>query len=228
MQVSKEHYEFSSYVNKERWISYYYQLKEVIETRPRKVLIIGRGDNIVPKILQEIFSNENIKMRSLSENCPCEIKTFDYDNSLIPDYLGDIRDIDKIIDSKYDCILCCQVLEHLEWCFFEEIIQKIRLICDGSLILSLPRRNVSFRVKIDLPKIHYKGIIHFPRFWEGKFLFNGEHYWEVDTNICTHKTLCEIVSKYFVIKNEYLVFENPYHWFLILNSKGDITSNEAI
>lgn len=225
MQVTQEHYDFLSYVTKERWGSYYYQIHEVLKKNPKSILIIGKGDNIVPGILKKLYKDsENVvampvtiaNMGTMGER---RVKTFDYDAVLAPDIVGDIREIDKVVNEKYDCILCCQVLEHLEWRFFEETIQKLSSICNDTLILSLPQRCMNFRFTIDLPKIHYKFQWSIKRFWEGPFLFNGEHYWEAETVDCSKKTIRKIIRQYFMIENEYVAFENAYHWFLILKNK---------
>ena len=144
------------------------------------------------------------------------VKTFDYDPDLNPDIIGDVREIDEIVTQKYDCILCCQVLEHLEWRFFEDIIRRLSLICNDTLILSLPQRQVNFRLKFDIPKIHFKILMSVKLFLKKRFTFNGEHYWEVESKGYPKKAIRRIISKYFTIENEYVVFENPYHWFLRL------------
>ena len=60
MQVNKEHYEFSSYVTPERWNSYYYQIKEVMDyDKFKTVLVIGKGDGIVPGILKQLKMEES-------------------------------------------------------------------------------------------------------------------------------------------------------------------------
>lgn len=40
-QVEYSHYEFAGYVNKQRWISIWHQLDEVIKLNPKNVLEIG-------------------------------------------------------------------------------------------------------------------------------------------------------------------------------------------
>lgn len=54
-QVKAEHYSFLKYVNEARWLSYYTQIRETLSVNPRKVLVIGVGDHIVPDILEKIL-----------------------------------------------------------------------------------------------------------------------------------------------------------------------------
>ena len=85
--------------------------------------------------------------------------------------------------------------------------------------MGLPHRNLCFRVKVDLPWIHLDWIKLAPLFWEKKFEFNGEHYWELDTKGCSLSIIRQILNKYFVIKNEFSVREYLYHRFYILDWK---------
>jgi hypothetical protein len=45
-QVDKNHYEFLKYVNKKRWICYYYQIYEILKRNPKTVLEIGPGPKL--------------------------------------------------------------------------------------------------------------------------------------------------------------------------------------
>ncbi|MCM1467223.1 MAG: hypothetical protein NC086_03670, partial [Alistipes sp.] len=125
-QVKKEHYNFDKYVDEARWMSYYYQVKEALASGSKSFLIIGKGDGIVPAIIQELVGLNGV------------VDTFDYDEQLQPTYIGDIRELSNVVTKKYDCILCCQVLEHLEYKYFESIIKEIDNICNSRVILSLP------------------------------------------------------------------------------------------
>ena len=72
------------------------------------------------------------------------------------------------------------------------------------------------RIKIDLPKIHIAISKSIACFKNKKYEFNGEHYWEVDTEGYTKKSILNILKKYFKIISEYSVFEYAYHWFVIM------------
>lgn len=216
-QVEKEHYNFIEYVSKERWMSYYYQIKEIMNCNVKQILIIGKGDGIISNVLKNSEGGGKY-----------EVTTFDYDKELKPDIVGDVRYIQKYLSHQYDCIICCQVLEHLEWDYFEDIIKQLSLACRNRLILSLPQRNFNFRYKIDFPKIHIKKLFTVPRLFEKSFKPNGEHYWEVNCKFHSKKIIRDVVKRYFRIINEYSVFEHPYHWFLILNKKENSVEKEKL
>lgn len=208
MQVERKHYQYENYLSITRWNSYYYQMKEVMEHGCKKVLLIGKGDGLVPALL---------------ENLGVQVTTFDFAQDLEPDIVGDVRKIDEYVqEKKYDCIMCCQVLEHLEYTYFEEIIKKFSRVLtkDGIVILSLPQRMAKLKFEVWLPGIKLKKLITFPRFWERQFKFNGEHYWEVGTKGYKKKKVLSVCKRYFDILDEYVVFQNPYHWFCILKEKS--------
>ena len=216
IQVTAEHYNFDDYTDEARWMSYYFQVKEAIESGCKSFLLIGKGDGIVPAILGQIMCLNNSNDRLSSEK-QVIIDTFDFDKNLSPTYTGDIRSIDKIVSRKYDCIICCQVLEHLKWKYFEGIIKKIWDLCLIRVILSLPMRSLTFSFMVNMPLIHinYWNII-IPQFYKKKLPWNGEHYWETLIKRYQKKDILKILRKYFSIIREYNVPQNTYHWFIIM------------
>lgn len=64
--------DFNKYVSRKRWMSYWHQVKEVLDTQPKSVLLIGIGNGIIPAILKE----KGI-----------QVYTFDNDESLSPDFV---------------------------------------------------------------------------------------------------------------------------------------------
>jgi len=207
LQVNHLHYDFGRYVTPERWNSYWHQINEALLDNPINILIIGVGDNIVPTI---------IRTKSV------DVKTFDYDPDLNSDYVGDIREIDSIIQNdSFDVVMCCQVLEHLEFEFFEPIVQKLLNIAKKKVILSVPyNHRIVFYFSLKLPKIpHIKYEIAVPTFWE-RWKFDGEHFWEVGTKGYQKKRIEQIISKIGPITKCYFASANKYHLFYVIGWKG--------
>lgn len=208
-QVTIEHYDFEKYVDIPRWNSYYYQITEILKNNCKNILIIGKGDGIVPNLLSSL-GNE------------IHITTFDFDQNLKPDIVGDIRDIDILLPSCiYDCIMCCQVLEHLEHQWFKPILAKFQkiLIPQGIIIVSLPQHMLRLKLEFRFGRMKLKKLWLFQKFWEGKYIFNGEHYWEVGAKGFSKKDILAIYDEYFDVIREYSVFQNTYHWFAILRKR---------
>jgi hypothetical protein len=216
VQVAVNHYDFDKYVNLERWTSYWHQIVETMSFAPKTVLITGSGDNIVGKML----SAQAIK-----------VYTFDFDKDLHPDFVGNIIDIDSIINKaliagnlttggggKFDVILCCQLLEHLPYNMFEDILQKLSRLTDN-MIISLPNDALNFRIDIKLPRMKCKRInIDIYRFYK-KLKFRGEHYWEIGMKGYPQRKIIKSIEKYFIIKKKYLATHNHYHLFFVLTKK---------
>lgn len=208
VQVSREHYNFDKYLHFRRWGSYYCQLKEALEHDVRNVLLIGEGDGIISGILRKLGIN---------------ITTFDFAEDLNPDIVGDVREIEKIVEKNfYDCIICCQVLEHLEFKYFEGIIQSFCKVVkkNGIIIMSLPQNKVWIKIHVDLVKWNIKKVIMIPKFWKYKFKFKKEHYWEIGAKGYSKKMILRCLRKECIVEKHYTAFENPYHWFCIFQPKS--------
>lgn len=205
-QVDKETYNFSDYVNKGRWVSYWHQLHEITSEKVSgaNVLIIGAGDKIVPSVLKSFWGYV--------------VTVFDFDKNLEPDIVGDVRALSKYVKTEsYDVVLCCQVLEHIPRSEFGKVLWQIESVLkkDGVLVLSLPQSNAPFQIRVDIPKIHFRINKSIAKFKNRIFQFDGEHYWEVDTKGCMKKEILAEIKKLFTVKKSYTVFEHAYHWFVI-------------
>ena len=209
VQVETSHYDFSNYVNQDRWNSYYQQIFEASKCKGKNILYIGTGDGIVVDVLRKIGKN---------------VKTLDFDKNLKPDYVGSVTEIKKILGKdKFDVILCCQVLEHIPYPEFENIIKQFSECTKEKLILSLPNNNrkISFAISAPKPIKNRKKLLlfkhRFAKNWDINNQGYGEHYWEIDAKGCpTKKEIKNIIRKYFSKLNFYTLFENPYHMFFIL------------
>lgn len=109
-QVLKEHY-FRGYDIKERWMSYWYQINEVLRTKARKVLEVGVGNKTISNYLKE----RGIK-----------VTTVDINPSLNPDHVCDVAELTKIFKPKtFDAVLCAEVLEHLPFIKFRKALGEL-------------------------------------------------------------------------------------------------------
>src|SRR3989338_3932158 len=78
VQVPPNHYFNIEYDSKSRWISYWYQINEVINLKPKSVLEIGVGNKTVSDYLTKIGFR---------------VKTCDLDKSLKPDVVANILNL---------------------------------------------------------------------------------------------------------------------------------------
>lgn len=217
IQVTKDHYNFLKYVNEERWSSYYEQIKECLSVveGEGEALYVGIGDCLVPRLITMINPNINIE-------------TVDFDEALNPDYVTSVLVMSDVIKKKYDCIICCQILEHIPFSDFYNALKEISkcLKSTGYLILSLPDcgREIRIRININIPKILKWEIINKDyriKFCRKKpFINTEEHYWEINGGKSyNNKKIKKIINSLFLIEKEYLVNNNSYHHFYICKKK---------
>ena len=98
VQVTPDHYDFERYDDRERWMSYWHQLRVVLRARPASVLEIGPGSGV---------------FRSYLTHAGVDVKTLDIDASRGVDYVADITRLDDTLPAglTFDAICAFQVLE---------------------------------------------------------------------------------------------------------------------
>ncbi len=201
-QVPFSHYFNLEYDTKERWISYWYQVKEVLMTKPLTVLEIGVGNKLVFNQLKKF----GIK-----------VTTCDFDKRLKPNYIADVRKL-PFKNNQFDTVLCAEVLEHLPFSEFTKALKEIIRVSKKYVILTLPHfslTNVYIGAKIIpfIPKKEFTIKIDYPF----QHQFTGEHYWEIGKKkYPLNKIIKEITNSDVSIEKNYYPKENPYHHFFIL------------
>ena len=204
-QVSKNHYfNFNKYDTKERWISYWHQINEVLKTKPKKVLEVGIGNRTVSDYLRKL---------------KIKVITADIDKALSPDYVVSVTELSTVFNkNSFDTTLCAEVLEHLPFKYFEDALQELHFVTKNYLILSLPHFGVDVLLNFKLPlvrKMEFAIKLPYPK----KHKFDGEHYWEIGKKGYSLRKILRIISKWYYIEKTYLVPENPYHRFFVLKVK---------
>lgn len=202
-QVNKNHYFSREYDDHLRFNSYYIQKELIIGLKPKKILEIGIGNSFLADYLRKRGYN---------------VLTYDIDKSLNPDIFGDIRSL-KFENNTFDLIVAFEVVEHLKFREFINILSELKRVTNKYVIISVPYETVKIYgyLKI-IPKIRPINIlvkISEKFFIENKF--NGQHYWEMGKKGTSLKIVkgC-IKSCKLKIKYEYFSYLNPYHYFFVL------------
>lgn len=205
--IPQERYFNESYFRRKQFDSLISQILTVHKLSPNKILEIGPGNGIVSYILRKSGR---------------EVTTFDINESLSPDVVGNLTEIDTIFaHESFDLILCAEVLEHLPFEHFEPILAMYRDITRKHVIITLPRNHhilLDFTARLKLPYIPYLKTNIFWRLpnrqkWSG-------HHWEVDfAPAYSLKSLLAIMSKYFKVVDCHLDKRNRSHQFFILEKK---------
>lgn len=201
-QVDKKHYSFERYFFPARWISYYYQTKEIVKREDiMNVLDIGPGTSFLKDILK-------IHRPDIS------YKTLDIAADLDSDFQGSVTAIPTQAKS-FDAVCAFQVLEHIEFSDFEKALLEMKRVSRKYVFISLPHfgPSIEFLMKIPfIPRVRFALKIPFYK----KHSFQGQHYWEVGKMGYSAKKIRLILDKHFKFIDEYVPFENQYHRFYIL------------
>ncbi|MFQ6049626.1 MAG: class I SAM-dependent methyltransferase [Candidatus Paceibacterales bacterium] len=202
MKSERQKYSFKKYDSKSRWISYWHQINEVLNLESKNILEIGVGN----KTVSDCLKNQGI-----------EVVTLDIDEKLNPDVIGNALEI-PFPDNTFDVILCAEVLEHLPFEKFERGLRELKRVSKKYVLLSLPHFGHSIKLSFKIPLIKEKKFaIRMP--FPIKHHFNGKHYWEIGKRGYPLTKIRHIIKKYFIIKKDFIPFENQYHHFFVL-AKG--------
>jgi len=191
-----------AYLTYRRWQSFWHQLDLTRQCSPKNILEIGSGSGLITHILKE---------------SGYQVTTLDNDPQLKPDIVADLNSFSFKKD-QFDLILCCQVLEHLPFKDFLPLLKKLKKTTKKYLIISLPEDSLTtfqlaFKIIPFVPLvkkvINFSGQKSLPR--------GGPHHWEINRPNYPLKKIIQTIKKSgFQIKKNFLVFENPYHRFFLL------------
>lgn len=202
-QVPREHY-FKGYDTKERWISYWYQINEVLKSNPKTVLEVGIGNKTVSDYLKKL----GIK-----------VTTVDIDESLEPDYVCSVTELSRCFkENSFDTVLCAEVLEHIPFKYFEKALEELWRVSKKYVIISLPHFGPSLSLSLKIPLLRQINLaIKIPL--PVRHVFDGQHYWEIGKKNYSLRKIRKILSKYYLIEREICPVENMYHRIFSLRVK---------
>lgn len=201
VQVGARHYHFDQYMTSGRWMSLWYQLRELNKLKPNNILEIGPGRGY----LKALASIEGLS-----------VETLDIDPELRPDYVGSVENL-PFSDAEFDVCCAFQVLEHLPYDMFEIAVKELIRVSSRYVLISLPNSELVWRYRIYIPRVGEKTFM-IPRPF-GKFIehkFDGQHYWEVNKLGYEMGRIFNDLSKYSKSVRHWRPWENPYHSFFLL------------
>ncbi len=207
LQVKEGHYKKWKYTTFPRFISFFYQIDSIVKMEGvNTVLEIGPGSKLVSKEL---------------DNLGYKVTTCDFDTSVNPDIVADVRSL-PFEDNSFDCIMACQVLEHIPFEDFEKVVADMARITKKYALISLPNRSTGFEFVFKIPFIQtlfkkrfFDINIEFPVRFPG-FAESDQHYWEIDFFTTSKKKVRKTFERHFTIKDEFQPPLNKYHRFFIL------------
>ena len=199
-QVDKSHYAFERYAFEGRFVSYYWQLKEVLALQPRSVLEVGAGDRV--------FGN------FIKNNTTVQYVCVDIAEDLHPDVVGSVLAL-PFADKSHDVVCAFEVLEHMPFEQFDKALTELARVARTHVAISIPHFGpvFSFSLKVPfLPQIRFAFKIPFPK----RHAFNGQHYWELGKRGYTASLIRQKLSVHGDIVRDFIPFGNPYHHFFVV------------
>jgi len=201
-ELEKDYYFSEKYVDKDRFVSYFWQNQLVRKLKNIKnILEIGAGNNIVHSILQKQGYS---------------VKTLDINEKLSPDFSGSVCDMHGVPVNTFDIVLCAEVLEHLPFEDFIKSLNEIHRVTKKYAIISLPYWGYTFGIRFRLPFLGKK-TFQYKISGIKNHEFNGQHYWEIGKKGYPVKKIKEQIEKSgFEIKNSFWDLDDPYHYYFVL------------
>jgi SAM-dependent methyltransferase len=204
--------DFLGYVRKERWISYYHQINEIVLSTINasscqcSILEVGSLMNMLRVICKEMlhYNYESMDIMGTA------------------DHIGSVTEM-PFPNEKYDIVVCFQTLEHLPFENFEKALSELFRVAKKSVIISLP--DAGKYIKLHIPGICEMKLFKRPFSKAIKHEFNKKdcHYWEINKKGYEIKKIVEAIirvgKKYnYRLDKSYRIWENPYHHFFILTN----------
>jgi SAM-dependent methyltransferase len=199
-QVPPEHYSGLQYDSKDRFISYWTQIDQVVSVEPKSVLEVGIGNGFVHRYLKSLGVN---------------VHTLDADARLGPDTVGSVLEL-PFGENAFDATCCFETLEHLPFEKFSVAVRELARVAERSVLLSLPDVTPYFLavVEVGFKKKVVRRFFDLPAAHPPEHRFDGEHYWEVGKKgYPLARVIGELEAAGLVVEQTPRIEENPWHRF---------------
>ncbi len=192
----------TSYDNRGRFASYWYQIQEVINSigSEGRVLEIGPGSRFMTDyLLKHGYSIKTLDIREVTE----------------PDYIGSVNEI-PLSDRSFDVVACFQVLEHLPFELFFQSLREIARVARKQVLFSVP--DVRYFLEIDFSFIsthrRLQTILSFPRLTSGAKM-TQYHFWEIGRPGYPLAKILQSFPPELQLRKSYRVPGNAYHHMFV-------------
>lgn len=200
-------YTTMAYLSRERWISFWYQIMEVMTRSPHSVLEVGLGSGIVSRTLRDLG---------------VLVTTVDFDYRLRPTIVGDITAL-PIQSKSVDVVLVAEVLEHISFQEASLALRGLAQIMAKRIVITLPHfsrfaPSIALKIFPFVPRIQKVFPISvFPPTHH----FDGQHYWEIGKSGYSLARVRQMLtgSTRMALVRDYVIEENPFHHMFVLESQ---------
>lgn len=203
-QVAKGHYFEKSYLARDRWANFWYQIQAVRSLGQKIVLEIGAGSGVVTDALRKIGVT---------------VTTLDIDVSLHPDVVGSVTAI-PLPDASADVVLAAEILEHIPFNEFPRALGEMHRVSRRYAYITLPYPGYTFSFTGKIPLFpRFSFIFKIPFFWKHK-TSTPEHYWELRLRgFPLWRIIKEIDRAGFKVVRKAVYPDDPAHYHFLLEKK---------
>jgi hypothetical protein len=184
-------------VDRPRFVHYWQQIDFIRRLKFSSLLVVGPGDFVVV----DFFRRNGF-----------DVKTLDYDSSLSPDFLLDLRDVGSL-KAHFGVVLASEVLEHLNFEHLPKVLSDLHNLCDF-LVVSVPYSYL--RLPFGDNGLFKTRIPFF--FWSPKKFSDSDfehHKWSVGFRHYSRARLRRLFLEHFSIVEEKICYDtNCVFWVL--------------
>ncbi|MFZ2500792.1 MAG: class I SAM-dependent methyltransferase [Minisyncoccia bacterium] len=199
-QVEKSHYHFDKYAFEGRFVSYYWQLKEVLDLNPSSILEVGVGDRVFGDFIK---NNTNVSYTSV-----------DVAGDLHPDIVGSVLAL-PFADKAFDVACAFEVLEHVPFDQFDRAVAELCRVARTHVVISVPHFGPMFAFSLKIPFVPQIRVAWKMPFSK-KHIFNGQHHWEVGKKGYPISLIRNKLSAQGALVRDFVPFGNSYHHFFVI------------
>jgi len=185
------------------WQRYWCVIKDIQRYKPKYVLECGIGNDIVKNIIQPTIKS---------------YITLDLNDKLNPDVVGDVAVKIKEFENRFDCIIACEILEHIDFGLFESTLSNLisYLRTDGKIIITLPLKRpfVSISSILNIDPVHF----YLPKFRNRGYV-DPCHCWEIGSGSIKKGTIDKVINLAHGQTVKYM--DIPYHGYWIIGRDID-------
>jgi hypothetical protein len=186
--------EYARALSPSGFLNAYYQLRDVLSYRPRRVLVVGVGVGLEPLVLREKFG--------------VEVTTLDVDARFGPDVVGSVHDMAAFADRQFDVVVASHVLEHLPFAYFDQSVDELARVARHAVVyLPFAGRHLELKLTYAQRVREWAARLRLPPLaritGNEPCLQEGHHYWEVGYRGFSPGALARRFERRFTIDRRY-------------------------